>query len=377
MDVNEIKVFLSCSSRQQDKPINELVQTICRGIGINCINVARGYEELPPEKAREYINESSALLAIVSRRDTLSETDFAMPAAVREEIAMAYFGNKPLRLIIEEGVRMDGFVQNYGTALQFRKPDILTMDFIYKITATLYELRMQLDRRLDEVYEFYTEYSNYVSELRGRGPEDFIWAQSVTKKLCFTQPCKRPLKVNCWATLSMQIPENANSIEIELYYENGSKPFTLEKTITRQTPSVVDMSITINPQPSENDYIVYTTRFKSKYLMPIYAEDIRSPSILTIHDQKFDCFDGFVPIQPTRWLKAQYRFPREYGLSKDTVQFFVGSYTTTVDHIVETEIKRAKLKADAFGGDLVFDLEVESPWLRHMYGIAWNVPSKG
>lgn len=172
----------------------------------------------------------------------------------------------------------------------------------------------------------------------------------------------------------MQIPDDAGSIEIEVAFENGSKTFKLDTTIERRSPLVCEALIRVSPEPAEDDFIVYTIRFKSKYLNQIYAGDIRNQSILTVRDRKFDCFDGSISIQPTKRLKAQYRFPREYGLSKNDVQLVVGSYTTTIDHVVESEINRAKLMADSFGGDLCFELEVESPWLRHMYGFAWNLP---
>jgi hypothetical protein len=265
LDTNETKVFLSCSFREEDRPINELVQTVARGLAINFVNVAIGYSELPPEKAKEFIEESSALLAIISCRDKLSENEYAMPAAVREEISMAYYGNKPLLLIVEEGVRLDGFLQNYGTALRFRKRDISHNEFLYKLTASLYELRMKLDRILKEVYDFYAEYSLCLTELRCTTPGDFTWLRSVTKKVCFTKPFKRPLKAACWPTQAIEIPEDAGLVELDVDLESGSKAFRLEKSIERQTASEVEASLRITPVPSEDDFIVYTTRYKSKF----------------------------------------------------------------------------------------------------------------
>jgi len=54
----------------------------------------------------------------------------------------------------------------------------------------------------------------------------------------------------------------------------------------------------------------------------------------------------------------------------------IGSYTRAIDYIVESEMQRAKHTIDSFGGDLIFNLDVNSPLLRHMYGVAWNPPNR-
>jgi hypothetical protein len=381
MGTTNTNVFLSCSFSEDDKAINDLVKAICKGMDIDCINVAKGYTQVPPGQAREYIDKSMALVAVVTRRDKLNEQEYAMPASVRDEIGIAYGLQKPLLLIAEKGVRMDGFMQNYGTYLCFTKEMSRDAGFIEQLTASLHKLKVQLTPAHElivdpELDDFFSESSMGLTELRNVGADNFYWTQSITKKLRFRKPCRHPLKVACWTTQTVSIPENADAIEMQVAVRDGSRDFKLEKTVLKETATEIQASLRIDPAPLENDYLVYTTRYRSKYLYPIYVEDIKHPITLTIDDKKYLCFDGTVPIQPTKLLKCQYRFPAEYQLTNNDLHFYVGSYTTTLNYIVESEMRRAKSTVDSFGGDIIFNIEVDSPLLYHMYGIAWNPPHK-
>lgn len=374
------KVFLSCSFEPEDMPINSLVMALCKGLEIDCVNVAKAYTQVPPDQARDYIISALALVAVTSRRHKINDSDYLMPASVRDEIGIAFGLKKPLLLIVEEGVLVDGFLSNYGTFLRYAK-GAHDVSFIEKLTASLHNLKrsitptteLSVDPQRDD---FFAESAMALTEVSVSASNDFLWTQSTTKTLRFKKPIRSPLKAHCWSTQATSIPDGASSIEMDLVVHPSLRDFKLKKTVLRETATEYQSLLEIDPQPSENDVLTYTTKYRSKYLYPLYMEDIKHPVPLMLDGRPYVCFDGFVPIQPTKLFKSQYRFPREYGLTGNDLQFFVGSYTIGLDYIVDSEISRARPTVDTFGGDVVFTIEVDSPLLRHMYGVAWNPPHK-
>lgn len=372
-------VFLSCSFAPEDKPINSLVMALCKGLDIDCVNVATASTQLPPEKAREYITSALALVAVISRRNKINESDYMMPASVRDEIGIAYGLKKPLLLIVEEAVLVDGFMPHFGTFLRYATGAQHDDSFIEKLTASLYNLKnsitppteLPVDPQRDE---FISESTMILTVLSLSDSDDILWTQSTTKTLRFKKTCRSPLMAACWSSQATSVPDSASPIEMDLIVHQGSRNFTLRKTVLKETATENQATFDIDPLPSENDVLSYTTRYRSKYLCPLYMEDIKHPMPLTLEGKPYVCFDGIVPIQPTKRLKSQYRFPREYGLTGNDLHFFVGSYTMVINYIVDSEISRARSTVDSFGGDVVFTIEVDSPLLRHMYGITWNPP---
>ena len=304
-----------------------------------------------------------------------------MPSSVRDEIGIARGQKKPLLIIAEKGVRMDGYLPNYGSYLSFSRDALHGAEFIEQLTASLNKLRTEITPAHDllvdpEPHDFFSESSTSLTELVSLGDGNYSWTQSITKKLRFQRLCVRPLKAACWSTQSIAIPEGAPPIHMDVNVRGGSRDFRIETTVLNETATEIQASLCIVPEPIKDEYLEYTTKYRSIYLCPIYAEDIQSPITLTIGDKTYLCFDGMVVVQPTKRLKCQYRFPAEYGLSDNDLHFYVGSYTRAIDYIVESEMQRAKHTIDSFGGDLIFNLDVNSPLLRHMYGVAWNPPNR-
>ena len=59
-------------------------------------------------------------------------------------------------------------------------------------------------------------------------------------------------------------------------------------------------------------------------------------------------------------------------MRKSDIEIFAGSYTSSIDYEVKSEIARAEVRVEEFGGNLLIRLEIDSPLPGHMYGIAWN-----
>jgi hypothetical protein len=51
---------------------------------------------------------------------------------------------------------------------------------------------------------------------------------------------------------------------------------------------------------------------------------------------------------------------------------FVGSYTSGFDYEIPSELKRASIRIEEFGGSLLVRLEIDNPLPNAMYGVAWD-----
>lgn len=70
-------------------------------------------------------------------------------------------------------------------------------------------------------------------------------------------------------------------------------------------------------------------------------------------------------------MHAQFSFSSSYRLNIDHIHPFVGCYSAGVDYQVSSEIDHAKIDKVNFGDGSQVEISVESPLLRHIYGIVW------
>src|SRR5688572_6711956 len=96
-----VKLFLSCSFKQADNLIVDHFRAILRGAGFDCINVSGAHRETPPKVATDLLKQVSGVVAVITKRDRLVDGGFTMPAAVREEIAMAAALHKEILIFCE------------------------------------------------------------------------------------------------------------------------------------------------------------------------------------------------------------------------------------------------------------------------------------
>ena len=209
---------------------------------------------------------------------------------------------------------------------------------------------------------------------------EFYWENITVRKLKFIKDFKRKFPIAYWATTKSKSKSESNDkIEYTIDINNSSKQFELKEEIDKWDSDYLKVYLKIEPYPTEGDSIEYTTYVKSKYLNPIYQSDIEKNNMIlpeTINNKNFTCMDGFIQINRTKKAKIEFRFPREYNISINDFEFFCGSYRDDVDFLVKSEMDRYLVNKEELGGIKSLTLEVESPLLRHMYGIAWNPPEK-
>lgn len=372
-----IDVFFSCSFADDDRDVNDYFYAICKAMDIRCVNVGTAYSVTPPEKAKLLINDSQGLIVIATKRTKIDDKKYNMPSAVHDEISIAFGLDTPLLMFVEDGVVLDGFIHNYGTHLRFDKDKLYTSEFIEKAIAGVHGFKMDIlsphELIVDQdTNEFYAEYQHQLFELKEDSCCDYTWEYSINKKLIFKKLYKRAFKTGVWATVKSTIADNAKLVDWDIKVEGGSKDFKINVIKEKHTADCFEALLKIEPHPEPDDFIEYSITSSSKYFNPIWEEDINEPNLLTINDNHYSCFDGVIPIVRTKKSITEFRFPRSYGLDKKDIVPFVGSYTSNIDYLVDSELERANIQVDSIAGNITVRIDVNSPLLRHEYGVAWN-----
>jgi hypothetical protein len=379
--LGDTKVFFSCSFREQDTAVNDLIAGICAAIGIDCVNVSGAFARVPPDQARYYITKASGLIAVATRRDQLGADEFIMPAAVREEIAIAYGLKKPILIIGEAGVRFDGFMDNYGTRLVFTRSELSNTTFIKRLVASIHTFKTEVLTGTSTAFQYFA--SEYFAESSkslislDETPRGLTWTYTMTKRLRFEEDLKQEIRTVVWPSVPIHVPAGAELAEWSVQVGPGSRQFEITPTVRRRAPEHVELSLGITPTPQAGDFLEYTRTFRSRYASPIYQADL-SPDVqpgLAIGERAFPTFGGVIPIERTTKLRVQYRFPASYRLGPDDVAVFVGSHSFSIEYLVPSELDRIEHTIEDFGGHLVIDIRAVEALPRHMYGVAWVPPA--
>jgi len=375
MTCPNVNAFFSCSFKNEDKELNDYFKSLCEALNISCKNVSDGYSSTPPEVARSMITDSKVVLAVIPKREQTTSGSWTMPSAVHEEMAMAYALKKPTLIVVEDGITREGFIGNFGTFITLDRDNVYTNAFIKKIVSSLHELRMQAVEQHNllpdqDAAGFYAESVTFLIEAINNN-EKQQWNYTSTRKLVFTRTYDGQIKNSSWAE---HVPDNAmekisHTINIKTN-RDGVRPIS---QITKDTPQQLEITIDFEDKPQKDDWVEIEFCVASPYLNALCKSDISDDKRTLINGKKYDCFDGLIPIQPTRDLHVQFRFPSWYKIDQNSIYPFVGSYSGGIDYIVESETKRCKIEITKFGASIQIDIRVESPLMRHVYGVAWNI----
>jgi hypothetical protein len=129
----------------------------------------------------------------------------------------------------------------------------------------------------------------------------------------------------------------------------------------------------MDPTPEKGDIVEYNTYSRSRYFNPIWADESND---LHVHldGDSYKSYDGLIFIHSTKKAIIEFRFARSYGLRASDVRPFAGSYTSGLDYEVPSEIDRADVRVEGFGGSVTVRIEIENPLSYTYYGVAWNPP---
>lgn len=377
-----LKVFFSCSFKSEDEQIVDYFRALCEGLNMTCTNINRAAPRTPGKEAKEMIMTSDALIAIATRRKKTSNGMYDMPSSVQVEIGMACGLGKPALLFVENGVTVEGLADKIVVYDKFNRDELWNAAYLKKAVRSLYELREEAIFREQKATayaasEYYSDLSDVLVTLK-KSQGHYIWSYSGTRRLVFTQTPKYPIKLSAWASVPTKKTNEKESLKYRYRIDDSSKKFRLKTTSERQSPDAVRVSLEIKPNPKPDDYIVLSQYIESRYLNPVYMEDlaVKTPFV-TLNSNRYFCGDGVLVTINTKVLKIMFNFPAEYGLSERSFEPFVGTVVgSNVLHVIKTEVERIKYDFTAYGDIVVPTLEVRNPMLLLMYGLAWNPPHR-
>lgn len=375
MSCPHINAFFSCSFRDDDKDVNDYFKTLCEALNITSKNVSDGYASTPPETARRMIEECKIVLAVIPKREQTNSGSWTMPSAVHEEMAMAFALKKPTLLVIEDGVNCDGFISNFGTFMKFDRTKLYTNEFLKKIVASIHQLRLQAVEQNNllpdqDAAGFFAENVSFLIELHKEN-ETPVWHYNSTRKLIFTRPFEGEIKNSAWAEYVP--PEATEKIKHTVtcsFNRDGINPII---KVIRDTPQQLEVGLAFETSPQKDDWVEIDFSYSSPYLNAVLKSQVAEQKRIHINGKVFDCLDGIIPIQPSREVHVQLRFPSWYPIDVSSIYPVVGSYSGGIDYVVDSEIKRCSINTTKFGGTTQVDIKAESPLMRHVYGVAWNL----
>jgi hypothetical protein len=381
LDMPDLGIFLSCSFHNEDRTVVEFFRAVCEGLGLRCRNVDGAYAQMPAQKARELIEQLPGVLAIATRRSRFDTGEYSMPDAVREEIAMGFQAGKRVLIFTEQAVAIKGF--EYATRSEFERDRLCEPDAVRRIVSSIDEFRTVLRSAsgapLPAPTDFFAEEVQVVMDVEKQGGGDFIWSSTLRRTLVFSGKLSEPLRAACWAQTKVTIPADAPPIDatVAVDEKESSRPFKLDVQFVERSAQEVQMRLLPQPLPGEGDRLTISTRYRSRYLFPVFDDEIAEPSWVEVGGIRYKCFDGFVPIQPTRTMKLLYRFPEEYGLTRMNLSHFVAGFSGKLDYQNPHERKRVTFEPVCPGETVILcRLEVRDPLMHHMYGIVWNPPAR-
>lgn len=370
-----VTAFFSCSFRPADKILNDYFISVCDSLNISCKNVSDGYTLTPPDVARNMISECKVVIAIIPKREQMSSGLWTMPSAVHEEMAMSYALKKPTLIIVEDGINIDGFISNFGTFICFERDALYTNEFIKKIVRSLHELRLQAVGQNNllpdqDAAGFYAENISFLIEAACENNVS-IWRYTSTRKLVFTRLFDGQIKNSAWVDY---LPDGVvDRIHYSCDVLTSREELIPIIQVIKDTPQQLEIGVCFEEKPQKEDWVELEFLYSCPYVNPFDKKNVSDEKKTLIGGRLFDCFDGLIPIQPARDLHFQFRFPSWYPVDKNSIYPFIGSYSGGVDYIVDSEMVRSDIKTNKFGSNTQIDIIVESPLVRHIYGVAWNL----
>jgi hypothetical protein len=138
------KAFLSCSFAPEDRQLVDFFGRIIRSFEIDPFTY--DFQEVGriPEKVKERIITADCLIAIATRRSKIEgSASWSCPDWIQHEIALANAYKKPIAILLEEGVKIEGLIAMEERRQVFCRDNLL--ESVDKVTRFLFNLRSFLE----------------------------------------------------------------------------------------------------------------------------------------------------------------------------------------------------------------------------------------
>lgn len=383
MNSHDINAFFSHSHANRDVKINNFFRAVCDGLNIKCHSVKVKNASHAMEKARELIELSDMFVAVVTARNMI-DGRYDMPIAVREEIAIAIAHNKRMAIFVEKDVGGAGMMDDSIDKYVFDRTKLLTA--CSETISILDEIRKQVIEHKDTLanankgdkFIFERTVSEVTLKRRNIKLGNYYWEYKCKRFVRFISDFDGMITFSAWPQVVMKTAEKNPiksrvtniSISKDLNYIISCKSYIDKAEIT--------VSISNDNHPVKGDWLEIDMIWSSKYLNPIFADEVDSENIPTtiVDYEAYCCVDGVSIPYKTASAEIIFRFPDEYYMAIGKVLKVARIVDKRTETVLPNELGKIDFKLERFCGEHVITEKVQNLAPNVIYGIVWNPPSR-
>jgi len=382
-----VKAFLSHKFDDRIIWLVELVESICESLNISCENVNHSSSDLPIDEAKNIIENSHFLIALCTQDNKFSGKDeYSFSTAVQQEITIAHQSKKPIVIFAEKGVVLDGFLGNMCTYSKIDIENGLDKELVENLVKGIHLEKVksihenQFEISQEGVHHFYIDKMESIIKLIEDDNGNLMWHYITEKKYMFTSKFQLPLKFGAWPMSINELDDQTEkTVTGTIEILENSKTFECEIIEDYPTNNSIEFSVNLHPFPSKDDFIKIRSKFSSPHFNIMYSEG-NTKHVLDFKGVSYNSIDGKCLINRCKELDLKLIFPSGYFVDIEEIVPIVGTFTTSLDYVIERETERIKtnefFKTKVFDDQIEISLNVTEPLYQHFYGFVWNAPKK-
>lgn len=369
------KAFLSCSFSREDREIIDYFKKLIQAFDIEPL--VYDYQEVGRlgDKVKENITKSDCLIAIVTRRKKVMDSDRWISSDwIQQEIAMAHGYGKPIAIFVEEGVVIDGLI-----AMEERRETFARAD-LRKGSDKIAKFLFALHKHLEVTYE--TGLLHVPGLLRHyiHSKIEMLSSDSTIER---TEILMESLVDALEATFhSIDLEETTPGLSVkpkEFDFKCMEKPSHVKVEVERMMDTTYRFfwKILFSPPLQKGERV----RYAFKEVLPNYRPYTYEELIQRIEAGTYEYDEPkceaceWTIAYPTYELRHEFEFPENYEIEKYFPNVVIGQAKIKA----EAEAKRIR-EGNMFLAEKMFDkwvlkLTIPKPLLNHTY-YTYYVPAR-
>ena len=348
--------FYSHSFAPEDKEICKKFEEIIKSFGFELYEHKRRESEPLSKEIIKHIEEKDVFISVITKNSFW----------LRDESTVAFHEKKPMIIFYEEGLNLDGILNdNSINKVPFRREDLLNSLIDNGILKTLYYFKETL---IGEMYfPFYEDEEIYVVN------------KIINKNLYEVRQKRTIISLNDYFNEIVHISKKVSNINKSIKIDKKSFCFKiLEKPNVNINHKILinkkyEFRILVNivPNLKKGKKIIYQFKFQRKNLKRFFLEDkIKRKQIYKV-PKNFECMN-FIIDSPTKKLILKMEFPENYDIKKFKAYVFLIN-TSNRNY---NEEKKVQVFLNDNVGYKSLKLVVNFPKINHIYHLCWEPPSK-
>jgi hypothetical protein len=369
------KAFLSCSFSREDREIIDYFKKLIQAFDIEPL--VYDYQEVGRlgDKIKENITKSDCLIAIVTRRKKVLDSDHWISSNwIQQEIAMAHGYGKPIAIFVEEGVAIDGLI-----AMEERRETFTRAD-LRKGSEKIAKFLFALHKHLEATYESGLLHVPGLLRHYIHSKLDMPSSDSTIER---TEILMESLVDALEATShSIELEETTPGLSVkpkEFDFKCMEKPSHVKVEVERVIDTTYKFfwKILFSPPLQKGERV----RYAFKEVLPNYRPYTYEELIQRIeagtyeyNEPKCEACEWTIAY-PTYELRHEFEFPAKYEIEKSFPNVVIGQAKIKA----EAEAKRIR-EGNMFLAEKMFDkwvlkLVIPKPLLNHTY-YTYYVPAR-